>query len=142
MNRRDGIGVFTGNMSLSGLEEKILAGLIVALILGTFAYFIRPQITNWWHLLRWHVVRGGGDTGRTFVSAGAGPDGKPDVRVKKQNGDMRILIETQPMGQVVFRFLDPKTGALCGSAIVLSANEPIDFRDYGGAPLPRRSNGR
>jgi hypothetical protein len=76
-----------------------------------------------------------GDTGRTFVSAGIAHDGRPDIRVKNQHGEIRIVIEPQPLGQVVFRVLDPSNGGVLGSAIVLTAEEPLDLRDERGAPI-------
>jgi hypothetical protein len=55
--------------------------------------------------------------------------GDSDLLVRNQNGEMRILVDPQPLGQVALRFIHPQTGGSLGHAIVLTAGELIDLRD-------------
>jgi hypothetical protein len=92
-----------------------------------------PEATTWKRKRRM-LIAAEGETFRTFVSAGIDADGTPDLLVKNQHGELRIRLETQPLGQVAFRYMNPSGGVL-GTVIVLTADELIDMRDHGGALL-------
>ena len=122
-------------MTFGGYGEKVLAGLSVMAIGALVTWLLRHRISSWWSRRRRYIVSGAGDTDRTFVSAGVGANGKPDLLVRNQNGEMRILVDPQPLGQVALRFIHPQTGGSLGHAIVLTAGELIDLRDRGGAAV-------
>lgn len=62
-------------MGVWSLTEKVIAGVIVFLIGAAATYLLWPKVGSWWRLRRRMLVSGGGDTGRTYVSAGVGADG-------------------------------------------------------------------
>jgi hypothetical protein len=117
-------------MGWGTLTEKIIAGIVVAIVVA-----IAATVRTFFQRRRRYIVKQGGENGQTFVSAGLGTDKVPDILVQDQNGQMRIRVETQPLGHVVFRFMNPKTNGLVCSVIVMTSNETVDLRDFRGAQI-------
>jgi hypothetical protein len=122
-------------MHFGSLIEKVFAGTIVLIIGAFLTYQLWPKIGSWWRRRRRVLIAAGGHTFRTYVSAGISADGTPDLLVKNQHGELRICLETQPLGQVAFRFVNPSDGGVLATVIVLTADELIDMRDKTGAAL-------
>jgi hypothetical protein len=122
-------------MHFGSLSEKIIAGIIILLVGAFLTYQLWPKIGSWWRRRRRMLIAAEGNTFRTYVSSGTSADGTPDLLVKNQYGELTIRLETQPLGQVVFRYMNPSDGGVLGSVIVLTADELIDMRDNTGALL-------
>jgi hypothetical protein len=141
-------------MGVASFTEKVIAGVAVTLIVAMFSviaklYSLRDGIDVALFLvslfavvvavLVWRnarfVVRGGGETQQTFVWTGSVLNGVPYIVIKNQHGQGTIRIETMPLGQVVLRFINPKTGEVPFSMIVRTADYLFDFRDHTGAAM-------
>jgi hypothetical protein len=117
-------------MGTWSLVEKIVAGLAVVLI----GSLVPAALLTRWRRRRRFIVKCAG-TGETYVSAGIGRDKTPDVLVKNQWGQLRICVETQPMGHVAFRFMNPRSGGVACTVIVMAPGLITDVVDHAGIHL-------